>query len=295
MSTLTPGGMIPTTPGPTESAHVPVPALGLSDITFVQWRAGLAAWLGWLFDGLDMHLYTLVAAPFVASLMGLTGPDSASDPRVKWHSSLIQGSFLVGWAIGGSVFGRIGDLMGRSRALAMSILCYAAFTGLSFVSHSWQQLLIFRFVAALGIGGEWAVGASLLSETWPARWRTWIAATLQTAVNIGVLLACGIYFALAGHTRFVFLVGVLPALIVFWIRRAVPETDEWVRARSEATRLRGTATRFAGPVPPAGAPDHAADHRCLRLEPDGMVGVPVLVSPAPAQPPGPSRVAAGSA
>ena len=94
----------------------------------------------------------------------------------------------MGWALGGGFFGRIGDRLGRSRALSLTILTYALFTGLSFFAQTWWQLLIFRFLAALGIGGEWAVGASLLSETWPRRWRPWIAAVLQTGVNLGILV-----------------------------------------------------------------------------------------------------------
>ena len=97
-------------------------------------------------------------------------------PRVGWYSSLIQAAFLLGWALGGGFFGRIGDRLGRSRALSLTILTYALFTGLSSFAQTWWHLLIFRFLAALGIGGEWAVGASLLSETWPRRWRPWIAA-----------------------------------------------------------------------------------------------------------------------
>src|SRR5205823_14690843 len=93
---------------------------------------------------------------------------------------------------------------------------------------------IVRFLAALGIGGEWAIGASLLSETWPRRWRPWIAAVLQTGVNLGVLLASVALFLLAGRHRAVFLVGVLPALLVFWIRREVPETEEWRTAKARA-------------------------------------------------------------
>ena len=86
---------------------------------------------------------------------------------MRARSSWIQAAFLVGWALGGGFFGRIGDRLGRSRALSLTILTYALFTGLSFFAQTWWQLLIFRFLAALGIGGEWAVGASLLSETWP--------------------------------------------------------------------------------------------------------------------------------
>lgn len=201
----------------------------LRELTPAQWKSGIAAWLGWLFDGLDMHLYGLVAGPFVASLMIIS---DTNDPQVKEKMGWIQAAFLVGWALGGGFFGRVGDLIGRSRALCLTILAYACFTGLSFFATSWQQLLVFRFVAALGIGGEWAVGSSLLSETWPRKWAPWIAAVLQTGVNIGVLLACGASDLLHNYPpKYVFLVGLIPALLVLWIRRAVPEPEEWHAAK----------------------------------------------------------------
>jgi MFS family permease len=200
------------------------------DLSSAQWKSGWAAWLGWTFDGLDMHLYTLVALPFVAELLRV----SAKDASVGHYSSWIQAAFLIGWALGGGFFGRVGDRLGRARALALTILTYAVFTGLSFFAQAWWHLFLFRFLAALGIGGEWAVGASLLSETWPRRWRPWIAAVLQSGVNFGCLMASLAYYvlALAGlPNRSVFLVGVLPALLVFWIRRAVPESEEWHAAK----------------------------------------------------------------
>lgn len=214
-----------------------------------QWRSGLAAWLGWLFDGLDMHLYTLVAAPFV---MQLVGAASTSDAAVRGKSSWIQAAFLIGWALGGGFFGRIGDRLGRSRALSLTILAYALFTGLSYFAHTWWELMLFRFCAALGIGGEWAVGAALLTETWPVNWRPWIAAVLQTGVNIGVLLACGVVFLLAQNAhypRIVFLSGIVPALLVFWIRRSVPEPEEWRAAQAQAhAQAPGVGELFRGPT-----------------------------------------------
>jgi len=246
-----------------------------------QWKSGIAAWLGWLFDGLDMHLYTLVATAFVAILIngqsfrtefgqldadhdrrissaewqragefGLA--DGNGDGRVsrdefevylarsqtgnsevKEKSSWIQAAFLIGWALGGGFFGRLGDLLGRSRALSLTVLTYALFTGLSFFAQTWWHLLIFRFLAALGIGGEWAVGSTLLAETWPKKWRPWTAAVLQTGVNIGVLGACLAGVLLGGqHPRWIFLVGVVPALLVFWIRRHVPEPETWRAAKT---------------------------------------------------------------
>ena len=194
-------------------------------LTRPQLKSGIAAWLGWMFDGLDMHLYTLVAAPFVALLLGGL---ATTDPAVGKYASIIQGAFLLGWALGGGFFGFIGDRFGRARALSLTVLTYAAFTGLSFFAETWWQLMIFRFLAALGIGGEWAVGASLISETWPKSWRPWLAAILQSGVNVGILLAGLANFLMAGAPpKYLFLVGVLPALLVFWIRRAVPEPEEW--------------------------------------------------------------------
>ena len=224
-----------------------VEAKGLRQLSSQQWKSGAAAWLGWLFDGLDMHLYVLVAAPFVAELIGA---DDTRDPAVGRYSSWIQAAFLVGWALGGGFFGRVGDRIGRSRTLSLTILTYALFTGLAFFAQTWWQLLIFRFLAALGIGGEWAVGASLLSETWPTSWRPWIAAVLQTGVNVGILLASLTTYVLAGYSpRVVFLVGVLPALLVFWIRRQVPETDEWHAAKRDAKGPEpGIADLFRGEV-----------------------------------------------
>lgn len=216
----------------------------LRDVSPWQWRAAVAAWLGWLFDGLDMHLYTLVALPFVAQLLHT----SQQDPMVGRYSSIIQAAFLVGWALGGGFFGRIGDRIGRTRALMLTILTYAVFTGLSYFAQTWWHLFIFRFLAALGIGGEWAVGASLLAETWPRRWRPWMAAVLQSSGNCGIFLAGLAYYLLvwmALQNRAIFLVGVLPALMVFWIRRSVPESGEWSSAKSHLERKPpGTAALF---------------------------------------------------
>jgi MFS family permease len=220
----------------------------LRDLSPQQWKSGIAAWLGWLFDGFDFQLYILVATPFVAELLKV----EQKDPRVGQYGSIIQAGFLIGWALGGGFFGRIADRIGRSRALSLTILTYALFTGLSTFAQTWWQMLIFRFISALGIGGEWAVGASLLSETWPKRWRPWMAAVLQTGVNLGVLFAGRItvvWSQLEFKPRTVFLVGVLPALLVLWIRRAVPEPEEWHTAKKTTA---GPGPRFLdlfrGPV-----------------------------------------------
>lgn len=234
-----------TSPAPTSVRE----ATRLSEISSQQWKSGIAAWLGWFFDGLELHLYTLVAAPLVLQLLATT----AADPQVKEKSAYIQAAFLVGWALGGAFFGRLGDRLGRSRTLALTVLTYAVCTGLCAFAQTWWQLMIFRFVAAIGIGGEWAVGASLLSETWPKAWRPWIAAVLQSGVNLGILFAAGLVGLLSivlppQSERWVFLIGVLPALLVYWIRRQVPEPEAWQHAQSETARKPGIRDLFRGSV-----------------------------------------------
>jgi MFS family permease len=229
--------------------HVPAgEAARLRDISPQQWKTGIAAWLGWTFDGLELHLYTLVATPVVVTLLGVA---SADNPAVKEKSAYIQASFLIGWAVGGAFFGRLGDILGRSRALALTVLTYALCTGLCAAAQTWWQLMIFRFVAALGIGGEWAVGASLLAETWPKAWRPWLAAVLQSGVNLGILFAAAVVWLLSQlphppTERMVFLLGVLPALLVFWIRRQVPEPESWRRAEASAQNKPHVRDLFRG-------------------------------------------------
>lgn len=190
-------------------------------------RGFTAALLGWMFDGLDGYLYAMVAIPFVTSLMA-----GAPKDEVTQKASWIQGAFLVGWALGGAVFGRIGDRIGRSKTLTLTILTYALFTGMSFFAHEWWHLLIFRFVAALGIGGEWAAGSALVSETLHPKHRSWASATLQSGYMVGMIMAALTVGAIGDRDsgRYVFLIGVVPALLTLWIRYAVPEPDEWKNA-----------------------------------------------------------------
>lgn len=203
-----------------------------------QWRPLVAAWLGWAFDGLDGYLYILVATRFVTQLLDKEQPDA----EVAAKSAIIQGFFLVGWAVGGAVFGRIGDRLGRSRTLTITILTYAVFTGMAFFATEWWHLLIFRFIAALGIGGEWAAGSSLVSETLHPRHRAWASAALQSGYMVGIIAAV-LSMRSMSHLdpRYVFLVGVLPAFVVLWIRRNVPEPEQWKHAAA------------SGPTPPLSA------------------------------------------
>ncbi|MCX6955059.1 MAG: MFS transporter [Verrucomicrobia bacterium] len=260
--------MTPTPPA------APREATRLSELSPQQWKSGVAAWLGWLFDGLELHLYTLVAGPLVFHLLDRTTDGALLNEKKAY----IQAAFLLGWALGGAFFGRLGDRLGRSRTLALTVLTYALCTGLCAFAQTWWQLMIFRFVAALGIGGEWAVGASLLSETWPKAWRPWLAAVLQTGVNLGILIAAAVVglvmpqlqqFFVDGASpgwlhglivsakgvlprlspeHLIFLIGVVPAIFVFWIRKKVPETEAWHDAKASTAARPGVAALFQGDV-----------------------------------------------
>lgn len=213
-------------------------------LTGSQTKSLLAAWLGWAFDGLDGFLYVMVAGPFVTRLVAnehhitleAIRADKALGDEVTFKATLIQAFFLIGWAIGGAFFGRLGDRLGRSRTLTLTVLTYACFTGLSFFAGVWWHLLIFRFVAALGIGGEWAAGSALVSETLPVRCRAWASATLQSGYMIGCI-AAALTTSWLSHVdpKWVFLVGVLPAFATVWIRWAVPEPEQWKKQAAAST------------------------------------------------------------
>jgi len=200
-------------------------------------KALVAAWLGWAFDGLDGYLYIILAVPLVTRLLTEQNGGVAPDPKdVGWKAALIQATFLVGWAVGGAVFGRIGDRLGRARTLTLTVLTYAIFTGAVYFATAWWHLLIFRFIAALGIGGEWAAGSALVSETLHSRHRAWASATLQTGYIVGCIAASFVvkwmsqWWTTDFDPRMPFLVGIIPALLTLWIRSAVPEPENWVKA-----------------------------------------------------------------
>lgn len=212
-----------------------------SRLTPLQIKALAAAFLGWAFDGLDGYLYVMVASRFVGQLIQKAPNDAETIEKV----TIIQAVFLVGWAVGGAVFGRIGDRVGRARTLTLTVLTYAIFTGLSFFATEWWHLLIFRFVAALGIGGEWAAGSALVSETLPARHKVWGSALLQSGYMTGCIMAVlTVGFMRHLDPKWVFVVGVLPAFLTVFIRRAVPEPEGW-QAAAKDQKLPSVTALFA--------------------------------------------------
>ncbi|MCP9456548.1 MAG: MFS transporter [Nitrospira sp.] len=198
-----------------------------SDVTSYHWLVLFVAWLGWVFDAMDATIYAIVLHPALHELL-MVGDSSPSSDQIGWYGGIIFSIFLIGWAIGGITFGILADRFGRTKILMATILIYAVFTGAAALSETWWHLALFRFLTALGIGGEWAAGASLVAETWPEEKRAKAAGLLQSAWAVGFFLAAGLNLALkASSWRTLFLVGVLPAFVALFVRWWVKEPERW--------------------------------------------------------------------
>ncbi len=209
----------------------------------------LAALLGWMFDGFEMGLFPLIGGPALADLLG---PTAAPADAGKWFGAIIA-VFLVGAATGGVLFGWLGDKIGRVRAMSLSIFTYAIFTGLcGFATEAWH-IAALRFIASLGMGGEWSLGVALVNEVWPGKSRAFIAGLIGAAANVGFLMVAVLSMGLAGFIggvegmlkaigcsdattakllansawRFLMISGAFPALLIFFIRLCVPESEKW--------------------------------------------------------------------
>ena len=212
-----------------------------------KWLALTAAFLGWMFDGLEMGLFPLVARPAMMEFMG----EGAAARFGTWMSIIIA-MFLVGAALGGVLFGWLGDKVGRTRAMVWSVLAYSLFSGLcAFATAPWH-IAGLRFLAALGMGGEWALGVALVMEIWPSKSRPLMAGLIGAAANVGFLTVALMSLALTsiiasvgvflhailpasaadallanGSWRMLFLLGAMPAFLTLFIRIFVPESEKW--------------------------------------------------------------------
>ncbi len=201
-----------------------------------QWFVLFVAWLGWVFDSMDATIYALVMEPALHELLSKGGA-AATTATIGWHGGMIFSIFLLGWAVGGVVFGVLADRFGRTKTLVFTILTYAIFTGLAALSATWWQLAVYRFLTALGIGGEWAAGAALVAEVWPEEKRSKAAGILQSAWAAGFLIASCVNLLLRHHGwRLIFVVGVLPAVVALIARLWVKEPERWSRARAQEQR-----------------------------------------------------------
>jgi MFS family permease len=210
------------------------------DLTPYQWRVLICASLGWALDIMDGYLYAIVLFPAMSDLV-----KSSESALIGWYGGIVLSIFMVGWALGGLVFGPVADRYGRAKTMALTIIIYAGFTGLCGLAQNWQQLAFFRFMTGLGIGGEWAAGAALIAESWPEKSRAKAAGIMQASGGIGFFLAALLYLFIGPYGwRWVFALGVFPAVVAFYIRRSLEEPARWVRARARPSNP--YATLFSG-------------------------------------------------
>ncbi len=159
------------------------------DMNAYQWTVLLAAWLGWGFDVFDGLLFNYVAPNCVPTLLGLAiGSPAAKVATLRW-TGLLTSLLLIGWAVGGIIFGRLTDRIGRTRTLMLTMSLYAVGTAACAFAPNLWVLVLFRFVASLGIGGEWAAGAAMVAEVVPERRRVEAGALLYTSAPVGLFLA----------------------------------------------------------------------------------------------------------
>ncbi|MBS0261968.1 MAG: MFS transporter [Planctomycetes bacterium] len=229
---------------------------------FGKWMALIAALLGWLFDGAEMGLFSMVGRAAIQDLMGFgTSPTKEQEGLIAFYFGIVIAVFLVGAATGGVLFGWLGDRIGRVRAMSLSVLTYALFTGLCGLVKRPEQIAVLRFIAALGMGGEWSLGVALVMEVWPNRSRGLMAGLIGAAANVGYflvgivglglnrvletlkvwLLATGLaensvdaLVAFKGW-RLMMLLGCTPALLTFFFRVFVPESHKWEQEKGSGS------------------------------------------------------------
>lgn len=231
------------------SAPTLPPSTGLPwwrELTSYHWFVLIVAMLGWLFDTMDQQLFNLARAPAVADLM----KDSSLKLEQKTVAGLTTMIFMIGWATGGLIFGVLGDRLGRVKTMVITILLYSLFTGLSAFSIGIWDFCFYRFLTGLGVGGEFAVGVSLVAEAMPERARAPALGWLQASSAVGNCMAAIISMVLgqleAGGSlagiaawRYKFVIGTLPALLVIVIMRKLREPERWVQARAAAKKAKG--------------------------------------------------------
>ncbi len=215
-------------------------------LTAGQVRGFWAAWAGWTLDGMDSFIFALVLAPALAELLPKSGMDG-SPGHVVFAGSVLFAVFLAGWGMS-FIWGPLADRWGRTRTLAAAVACYALFTAAAALAQNVWQLGVFRFLAGVGIGGEWALAGTYVAEIWPESRRKMGAGYLQTGYYVGFFLAAALNFTIgaAFGWRAMFLCGGAPVLLALYMLSKVSESDRWARAADSrlANPLQGI---FSGP------------------------------------------------
>lgn len=207
-----------------------------------HWYVFALAALGWLFDTFDQHIFTMSRPIVMESLLKGVSPAVRNE-----YAGYATALFIFGWATGGLIFGTIGDKLGRAKTMALTVLLYAIFTGLSGLAQNWWEFGIFRLITGLGIGGEFAAGAALVAEVMPAAARAKALGMLQALSAVGNISA-GFALLLEPriHWRGLYFLGALPALLAVIVQLGLREPERWVHAKQAAQRAGADPTEQFG-------------------------------------------------
>jgi MFS family permease len=216
------------------------PAPWYAGVTRYQWTVLAIASAGWVFDVFEGQIFGSCMNEALPALLRGSGLENYREILVN----LGLGAFLAGGALGGVVFGMLADRWGRRWTMAATILLYSVFTGLTALAENWWQLVCLRFLVGLGVGGEWAVAAALVAEVFPARARPAASGIFHTSSVLGTYMAvaAGVFVVAADREtgwRWGFALGVVPALLIFWVRASMHEPESWQTARTLAHQDRG--------------------------------------------------------
>jgi len=213
-----------------------------SGITRYQYFVLVIACLGWIMDIFEGQLFAVFKSPAFKDLLGATRID---DPNVAWFGYVGFASFLVGGTVGGIFFGVLADRIGRRQAMIWSMLTSATFSGLHFFATSPWHIVGLRFVVAMGVAGEWAIGASLVAEVFPMKSRAMAGGVFHASSVLGATMAAGLamVFTADHHWRWAFLMAVVPALLVIWAFTYIKESEKWKTAASQPPRETSQAQR----------------------------------------------------
>jgi len=203
-----------------------------------QWKALIASNLGWTFDGFEVFSLILTIGAALHQLL-----ESSEYARIPSYAGAVIAITVFGWGLGGMLGGILADYIGRKQSMTLTILAYSMLTGLSALSWDWLSFALLRFLVGLAIGSEWATGASITAELWPDSARGKGGALLQCGYPIGSILASAGWVVIGtsgpGAWRYMYLIGVLPALLTFWIRRNIPESPRWEESNKRRRAAHG--------------------------------------------------------
>src|SRR5262245_42138598 len=214
-----------------------------------QWYTLVAANLGWVFDGYETYALILTVAPVFRQLL-----PAGQLAAIPFYAGLTIGVTLLGWGIGGIVGGILSDYVGRKRMLIYAILAYSITTGLTALAWSWPSFVALRFIVGLALGSEWATGAAMVAEMWPAAHRGKGGGLMQCGLGIGFFIASLVWRFIGplgpSAWRWMYVIGVLPAAATWWVRRRIDEPETWTasdRRRREAVARQKLGERLDDP------------------------------------------------